>query len=306
VDPELQPVVDGHSGKSSSSKALLASPRRSANCSNTSLLSGASGRRKDSPSPHKARKDSPSPDKARHSFDKPPIAGFKEFCKPSPERSGSTARTGPEPEAEPPSLVESCRRGEARVFNGRAPPVQGNTDAKLSIAATKSGRLSPRGRSKPPLSRSSSQKMVANPPPKGSPLKEQGGTNGAECSPSKPLTPTQPSPDLVHGRNGSSVPRKAHSEEPLHRQRSNMGSHNDLRRPLVQSKKSVPAALPRHPERLPRTDAGPVPPGAGGLTASLRDRAEHIAANQLATLKDREDSLLRLLDGRQQRARAVM
>jgi len=45
---------------------------------------------------------------------------------------------------------------------------------------------------------------------------------------------------------------------------------------------------------------------SGAMAAQVRQRADRIAADMNASAKVREDSLLRMLDGRQQRARAAM
>jgi len=115
---------------------------------------------------------------------------------------------------------------------------------------------------------------------------------------------------IVGKRSKSSqpTPRTSHSAEPAVRRSGSVEPLHPLRAGLRGPPKAPPKALDA-PLQLPRAGWSGLSGDAGapaGVVDKTRRRAAQVAAGQSANAKDREDSLLRMLDNRQQRARAVV
>jgi len=158
--------------------------------------------------------------------------------------------------------------------------------------------------------------------------RQQTPTNGAQVTPvaprASPLPPRgeapRPSPpqsaDVANRKRSQSsqpTPRSTQSAEPTLRRAGSLEAPARRHSTRSGSHGSRPKAQ-RDPLAGPQSSPPPVVAGFAGagddfsssMSGTMRRRAEKVAADQNATAKDREDSLLRMLDNRQTRQRAVM
>lgn len=144
--------------------------------------------------------------------------------------------------------------------------------------------------------------------PRASPLPPRGEVPrpsppaSADAAVRKRSQSSQPAPPRSTQSAEPTLRRAGSLEAPARRHSSRSGSHGS-RPKVVRDPLAGPISSP------PPASAGWTGAGddfSSSMSMTMRRRAEKVAADQSATAKDREDSLLRMLDNRQTRQRAVM
>eukprot|EP00931_Biecheleriopsis_adriatica_P048968 TRINITY_DN2830_c0_g1_i4.p1 TRINITY_DN2830_c0_g1~~TRINITY_DN2830_c0_g1_i4.p1 ORF type:complete len:485 (-),score=148.17 TRINITY_DN2830_c0_g1_i4:47-1501(-) len=214
---------------------------------------------------------------------------------PTPARaSSSTSRPGSsaapkEPEL-PPSSSRSRPPSASRVRQGSQPPAP-NASAlpqqAVPLGADPLGALAKASsRQNSPAPRASAKKEKA--------LPSISAPSSASELRKRTQSSSQPPPRETH--SAEPISRRSDSLDPVRPQRGGRGSQKGSAEPNPAS------TMPRTPPKAGWSEAE----GDVGLASQMRQRAEQIAMGQSMGAKDREDSLLRMLDNRQGRNRGVL
>jgi hypothetical protein len=217
-----------------------------------------------------------------------------------------------------PNLLDSAI-GSAGSTPAVAPPcpVPMGKDPLSMLAAGRQKAASPAPR--PPTALAGQSEVAAPRPPSGrrpqSPaVMEQAARRSFNASESfkhevasavrssSPLAPVHPPPRRQESQSVEQAMRISQSAEPFRRScspRSSAVINDPLLAPMRQRSGSVGTSAQRQSCQAAASVADP--------GVATRHRAQQVAADQFADAKDREDSLLRMLDNRQQRVvRSVM